>query len=74
VAVIVEHQGDDASKRRAVQQRRTATHPIDGGSGQLSNPPHRRRLWPTDDGYEKLPGDGQIAARWRTSDLPGGGH
>jgi len=38
VAVIVEHQGDDASKRRAVQQRRTATHPTRGGSGQLRAP------------------------------------
>jgi hypothetical protein len=27
-----------------------------------------------DDGHEKLPRDGQIAARWRTSELPGGGH
>jgi hypothetical protein len=27
-----------------------------------------------DGGHEKLPIDGQIAARWRTSDLPGGGH
>jgi hypothetical protein len=27
-----------------------------------------------DGGHEKLPIDGQIAARWRTSELPGGGH
>ena len=27
-----------------------------------------------DGGHEKLPRDGQITARWRTSDLPSVGH
>jgi hypothetical protein len=27
----------------------------------------------TDGGHEKLPGDGHVAARWRTPELPGGG-
>lgn len=54
-------------------RQRRLVHLRPRGRAQLLMPPSLRVPRMRDGGREKMPGDGHIAARWRTRKLPGGG-